>query len=135
MSYIAKCQCERVCVECQTEPEMVWACHCHACQRRTGAPVAVIAYFRAETLNFSGDKREFVRYGDGGAKVTNYFCLNCGTTVHYEAPEVLPGLMAIDSGLFNEKNFPKPSMACYTKRRCSWLLPFEDVPSFEAAPT
>lgn len=44
MSRIAHCSCGALRVEVSGEPALVAACHCIACQRRTGSPFGVTTY-------------------------------------------------------------------------------------------
>ncbi len=94
----------------------------------------MIGYFPNGSARLQGRASEYIRIGDGGSEVTHYFCPNCGTTVSYEAPEVLPGLTAVDVGCFNDSTFPKPTMSAYSKRRHHWIEPIEGAANFEGQP-
>ena len=134
MSRNGKCQCEALTVTCEGEPQIVFECHCHACQQRTGSIMAVIGYSPNEGVTRQGKSSEYIRIGDGGSKITHYFCPNCGTTVYYEAPEVLPGLTAVDVGCFNDSEFPSPTMSVYGKRRYHWVSQIEGIPNLDGPP-
>ena len=134
MTRTAKCLCGSLAVTCEVEPVQIFECHCHDCQRRTGSPMAVIAYFPNEALESDGEAKRYLRIGDAGSRITHYFCPNCGTTLFYEAPEVFPGLTAVPVGCFNDSNFPEPKMSFYGKRRYHWLHPIEGAENFDEAP-
>ena len=76
----------------------------------------------------------YVRVGDGGSELTHYFCPKCGTTVYYEAPAILPNLTAVDAGLFNDPDFPKPAMSIFAKRKYHCVPTLQGIKEFEAGP-
>jgi len=49
----AQCACGSLRVETTAEPKLVLMCHCEECQRRTGAPYGVSAYFDELKGSFS----------------------------------------------------------------------------------
>lgn len=46
----AQCQCGQLGLEGPDRPLITIACHCNACQRRTGAPFGVLAYYRRDQV-------------------------------------------------------------------------------------
>jgi hypothetical protein len=48
LTRIALCCCGSLRAEATSEPALVAACHCIECQRRTGSPFGVSAYFPKE---------------------------------------------------------------------------------------
>jgi len=90
-----------------------------------------MGYFPNDATTRAGEFNEYIRLGDGGTKVTHYFCPKCGTTVYYEAPGLLPGLTAVDIGCFNDSDFPVPTVSAYGKRRYRWMSPIEGIIQFE----
>ncbi|TIW65491.1 MAG: aldehyde-activating protein, partial [Mesorhizobium sp.] len=53
-SRIASCACGQLQIRCQREPDIVSLCHCLDCQRRTGSPFGVAAFFDAATTEITG---------------------------------------------------------------------------------
>ena len=71
----ARCSCGAVTLSLPEEPsKLVVACHCIDCQRRTGAPFGVGAYYPAEVVAISGTSKEFTHAAASGGKIHNYFC-------------------------------------------------------------
>ena len=71
----ARCSCGAVTLSLPDEPsKIVVACHCIDCQRRTGAPFGVGAYYPAEVVTISGTSKEFTHAAASGGKIHNYFC-------------------------------------------------------------
>ena len=91
---LARCGCGALTLTVPEAPLMVVACHCRDCQRRTGAPFGVGAFYRAEAVAISGERREFVRPAESGAMVHNSFCPACGTTLCWTA-DALPGVIGV----------------------------------------
>jgi hypothetical protein len=68
MTRIAHCCCGSLRAEATGEPVFVGACHCRECQRRTGAPFGVSAYFPKEHLRTEGPSKAYLRGKRFGAK-------------------------------------------------------------------
>src|SRR6202051_5278814 len=94
----ARCSCGAVTLSFPEEPsKLVVACHCIDCQRRTGAPFGVGAYYPAEVVNISGTSKEFTHAAASGGKIHNYFFPHCGSTVYLETQKLL-AMIANESG-------------------------------------
>ncbi len=118
----ATCSCGSLRAQCSGDPELVSLCHCVSCQRRTGAPFGVAAFFRKENVEIIGPYKDFERSSDAGFRLVFHFCANCGSTVFWE-PTRKPDMLAIGVGFFGEKDFPSPVKEVYTECRHSWVLP------------
>jgi hypothetical protein len=120
MVRVAHCTCGQLRADLTGEPEFVVACHCEACQRRTGALFGAGAYCKREQVKLSGESKTYTRVADSGFKFTTYFCPTCGTTVYWESDR-MQGLLGIAVGAFFDPNFPKPQRAVYDRSRHHWL--------------
>jgi hypothetical protein len=114
------CACGQLRVECEGEPMTVALCHCRDCQRRTGGPFCVAAFFPREALKPSGEVREYRRPSDSGADVVFRFCPECGSTVWWEGLR-FPDRIAVATGAFADPDFPAPTRAVYAQHRHRWL--------------
>ncbi|MGB7405982.1 MAG: GFA family protein [Pacificimonas sp.] len=119
----ASCACGQLSAKVAGEPYATVICHCRACQKRGGAPFGVGAYFRRDQVELSGDTRTFVRKGESGADLQNYFCPECGTTVYW-LTELHPDGLAIAYGLFGDTPLPVPDRSVWEVTRHDWV----DVP-------
>src|SRR5258708_13215822 len=81
----ARCSCGAVTLTLPAPSKLVIACHCIDCQRRTGAPFGVGAFYPAEVVTISGTPKEFIRDAATGGKVHSYFFPNIGSTIYCEA--------------------------------------------------
>ena len=136
MTRVAQCHCGQVKIACAGEPNPVIMCSCQLCQRRTGSPIHIGAWFPIEDVRIEGETKEFTRTtGDQGMEVTFNFCPNCGTSIWWRGvSRALAGRIGIAGGCFADPDFPPPSVAIYDKRRHPWINTPEGVPCFMEMP-
>jgi hypothetical protein len=73
------CQCGAVRYAIAAEPITVYACHCHDCQRQTGAAFALSMVVPRDAIRITaGRAREWLRPGTAAASGTPTLCLFCG---------------------------------------------------------
>ena len=116
----ARCSCGAIALSLPGPPNVVAACHCLACQRRTGAPFGVGAFYPLEAVTISGTPKEYVRFGESGGKVRCYFCPDCGSTVCW-APDKLPGMIGVAVGAIADPNFPAPIKSVFERSKHAWV--------------
>jgi hypothetical protein len=116
----AACCCGALRVTCMGTPSSVAACHCGACQRRTGSVVGLAAFFPEAAVTIAGAARCFTRGSDAGPSITFHFCPECGSTVYWR-PERKPGIVAVAVGAFADPSFPGPAKAVFEAQRPAWL--------------
>lgn len=116
----AQCRCGGITVALTEPSQLVVACHCIDCQRRTGAPFSVGAFYRAEAVTISGTAKQFSRPGDSGGMVHAYFCPNCGSTVYWKA-ERLPTMIGVAVGAMADPNFPAPARSIFEQSKHAWV--------------
>lgn len=116
----ASCCCGALSVTCAGKPSRVSACHCLACQKRTGSALSVQARWPADKVTFAGEARVWARTADSGATVLYHFCPECGSTVWY-VTESADDSVAVPVGLFTDPAFPAPTRSVYEARRHEWV--------------
>ena len=116
----ARCSCGAVSLSLPGPSKLVVACHCLDCQRRTGAPFGVGAFYPAEAVTLSGTPKEFVRAAASGGKVRSYFCPDCGSTVYWKADN-LPALIGVAVGAIADPKFPGPARSVFEQSRHDWV--------------
>jgi hypothetical protein len=116
----ARCSCGALTLTLPERPRLVVACHCLDCQRRTGAPFGVGAFYPVEAVAISGALKEFARDGASGGKVHNAFCPHCGSTVYWKA-DSLPSLIAVAVGATADPNFPPPVRSVFERSKHPWV--------------
>jgi hypothetical protein len=119
----ASCSCGQLRVAVEGEPVRISACHCLACQKRTGSTFGVQARYAREQVKIEGRASQYERVADSGNALRFHFCPECGSTVYWELG-ALPAFIAVAVGAFADPSFPAPAFSVYEARRHHWV----DVP-------
>ena len=131
----AQCACGSVAITTAVDAQpLVVACHCQACQRRTGSPFGLIAYFLAEQVDIAGETSAFIRTADSGRKFTSHFCTACGTSIWFES-ERIPHMLGVAVGAFADADFPQPLRSVWEGTRHPWTSLDPLIPRFEQGAT
>src|SRR6202521_1293052 len=100
--------------------KIVVAFHCIDCQRRTGAPFGVGAYYSADVVAISGTSKEFTHAAASGGNIHNYFCPQCGSTVYWKLSN-MPRLIAVAVGAMAEPKYPAPVISVFEESKHDWV--------------
>lgn len=115
----AHCSCGQLRAEAGGEPLIVSLCNCTHCQRRTGSPFGLGAWYPKDQVKISGDYKTYRRRIEG-REVPNHFCPDCGGVVLWEASK-REGLIAIAVGMFADPDFPPPARSIYEDTKHRWI--------------
>ncbi len=127
----ARCSCGALTLSVPAGPSrVVIACHCIDCQRRTGAPFGVGAYYPAELVGISGTAKEFTHVAASGGNIHNYFCPQCGSTVYWKLRN-LPALIAVAVGAMADPNYPAPVLSVFEQSKHEWVRIYGAVEHFQ----
>jgi hypothetical protein len=116
----AQCACGALTLELREQSILVVACHCLDCQRRTGAPFGVGAFYAIDTVIISGAAKEFTRDAASGRKVRMYFCPDCGSTVYWK-PDFLPSVIGVAVGALADPKYPAPARSIFEQSKHDWV--------------
>ena len=125
----ALCQCGQLRVTTVGDPDLVMACNCLVCQRRTGSPFGMGAYFRREAARTEGEPRIYLRVADSGLDVAIRFCPECGTSVYWTA-DIRPEHVGVAVGCFGEPGFVEPARVIWCESKHPWVRFPDGVPEF-----
>jgi len=102
------CQCGAVRYVTNDQPVRAMACHCTACQLRTGAAYGIGVYFHDNDVQLlQGELNTFQFASDSTNRwIRNEFCKACGATVFWTL-EMRPGLRAVAGGSFDDPDWFK----------------------------
>ena len=117
---LASCQCGHLTARIGTSTDQIVACHCTACQRRSGSPFGVIAYYPKDAIVLSGNATEYSRLSDSGNRFTGGFCPTCGTTLWFRS-EAKPDAIGIAVGTLANPDFPAPVRSVWEERKHQWV--------------
>lgn len=129
----ATCACGQLSAVCEGEPTVV-ACNCTWCQRRSGSPYGLGAYFKRSSVRTTGESTVFARPAPQGRKITNHFCPSCGSTVFWFL-DLRPDEVGVSVGCFADPSFPQPARAVWTQHQHHWVRFPESAELFERART
>ena len=115
----ARCLCGAVGAAMPAMPIFVIACHCTACQARSGGPFGAGAYFAVDDVVLVGEVREYARATDSGGWLRNRFCPTCGVTVHWIIDR-RPDLIGIAFGTITGLAPDAPLHSLYERSRHDW---------------
>ena len=116
----ARCSCGAVILTLSGPPALVVACHCPDCQRRTGAPFGVGAFYPVDAVAVYGTSKQFTRNAASGGKVHSYFCANCGSTLYWKADN-LPSMFGVAVGALADPDFPAPAKSVFEQSKHHWV--------------
>lgn len=125
----AKCQCGQLSVILPGPAQTVVACHCSYCQRRSGSPFGVLAYYPVEALKISGTSRRYERPTASGGKFETYFCPTCGSSVYAKAAKH-PSMLGVAVGAINDPGFPAPARSVWEEGKHKWVTMPEQTERF-----
>ena len=126
----ATCGCGQLRVTTVGDPDLVIACSCMACQRRTGSPFGVGAYFCKETVSAEGEAGTYTREADSGLTVSINFCPSCGTSVYWFA-QLRPDHYGVAVGCFGEPGLLEPARVVWNESKHPWVEFPDGVPVFD----
>jgi hypothetical protein len=115
----ASCSCGALSIGTAGEPIKVSACHCRACQARTGSAFSVAVFFLIDQTAPAGAAGRYVRLGDSGQPVEFHFCPTCASTVFWY-PAFRPGWVGVALGCFDDASL-RPTQAVYEQDRRPWV--------------
>ncbi|HWB75354.1 MAG TPA: GFA family protein [Nannocystaceae bacterium] len=117
----ASCQCGNLIATIDEGAEpLIAACHCRECQKRSGSPFGVMAYYPRDAVAIRGAASEYTRPTDEGGTFTNGFCASCGSTLYGRA-SAYPEITGITVGTITDPSFPAPSRSIYEQSRHAWI--------------
>jgi hypothetical protein len=116
----ARCTCGALSVTAASEPVKISACHCHACQRRTGSAFSVAVFYDRDRVTLNGPSKTFTRPGDSGQNVEFHFCPTCGTSILWY-PGFRPEWAGVAIGCFADAGPGGPTQAVYEDLRQPWV--------------
>jgi hypothetical protein len=117
---IAACECGGITVTVTAAPQMVHACSCLDCQRRSGSAFSYSAFFPEAAVTIGGEPKRWRGSSDAGRWGEANFCPTCGVTV-FSRLEALPELVCVAVGCFSDPDFPAPAKLYWNSRRHHWL--------------
>eukprot|EP01037_Dinobryon_pediforme_P018246 gene18246-18504_t len=116
----AQCQCGQLKVRVLGPTTAVVACHCADCQRRTGSPFGVAAYYPHDQVKVEGRTCRYDRGTALGGVFENYFCPDCGSTVFFRGAKN-PDVTGVAIGAFVAPHDMVPIRSVWEQNKHAWV--------------
>jgi hypothetical protein len=126
---LAQCLCGQLTAEISGTTDQIVACHCLECQRRSGSPFGVIAYYPATAITLAGDAHHYSRTADSGNLFTQHFCPICGTTL-WCVSSAKPDAIGIPVGTIADPDYPAPARSVWEQSMHGWVSVPDEIPHF-----
>ncbi len=116
------CQCGAVRYEIAAPPAVVYACHCTACQRQSGAAFAMAAVIPQDAFRVvRGTPKVFARRTSPTKVMECWFCGDCGTRLwHVPGGAAYPN-RNIKPGTLDDTSWLTPTMHFWTRSKQPWV--------------
>jgi hypothetical protein len=111
-------------------PPRVTLCFCTDCQRRSGGPFGIAAYYAADGLELPALPHR-TRTSDAGRWLREHHCAVCGSVLFY-AFALREGVVGIPLGLIDGAAHLAPDRAVFCRNKPPWVSLPPGVPAFEA---
>jgi hypothetical protein len=116
----ASCACGAFRVTAMGTPEVVNACSCFNCQKRSGSAFSYTAFFPNGSITTEGEARSYREMRAAGRWHEVRFCASCGVAV-VSRLEVFPHLTGVAVGCFGDPSFDAPDGFYWAARRHHWI--------------
>ena len=121
MARVASCSCGQLSISISGNPDLVAACNCRHCQKRTGSIFGVSSYWPKSAVEaISGKSSIHRRKSDAGRMEDLHFCPECGNTVFWYG-ELFRDSIGIAVGNFADPSFPAPDRAVFCESKHPWI--------------
>ncbi|MGY3571880.1 GFA family protein [Vibrio sp. SCSIO 43135] len=129
------CQCGQVSYQLKAEPKMVIACHCTECQKLATSPYSVTAIVATDSIEFTGELKEWQRMAESGNKNCAAFCPECGNRVYHYNPDDMSTLkLKLKPVHLEDASLFEPQAHVWVSEKLSWVDIPEGVKTFPKQP-
>jgi len=126
------CHCGAIRYEVTGEPLHHALCHCADCRRSAGAPMVGWTMFpEAQVRIVKGEPKTYTSSEHG----RRLFCAACGTGLFYTNAAMLPGMIDVQSGTYDDPEAFPPGAHIQSAERLGWMESAHELPSFERYPS
>jgi hypothetical protein len=123
------CDCGRVRYALRGAPLLVYACHCHDCQTRSGSAFSLTAVINTADLVVTGPAAARQVIPRSGQTKQSWFCSECQVPLHAVA-DAAPDYASIRVGTFDDARWAKPIAQAFVESAIPWAI----IPGIAAIP-
>lgn len=129
------CQCRKIRFQLLKDPLVVYACHCHDCQKQSSSGFGISVWVNiGEFRLVSGVLSSWVTQADSGVMKECSFCADCGSRICHSGV-CRTGILSVKGGSLDEMGKLKPIAHIWMQRAQPWMrellggeLLFDDQP-------
>jgi len=113
------CLCGKIRYTITEAPQLVYTCHCTACQRLTSSAFSTGIIVPETAFRMSGiEPRPLQRTADSGRTNTRWVCPECATWV---ASPPRDGVMRVRAGTLDDTSWLRPTRDIWTRSKQPWV--------------
>jgi hypothetical protein len=106
----------------QAEPQALFTCHCHQCQKQSGSAFGMALWLRYSAFEVLGELGNWVRDTPLGRPMRCQFCPQCGTRLfHWSSTD--PGVVSIKPGTLDDTAWLVPRGHIWLESGQRWAHP------------
>ena len=125
------CHCGAIRYQIEGKPIVHALCHCVDCRRHAGAPMVGWTMYTEDALKVTKGTPKVYESSEHGRR---QFCADCGTGLFYTNANVLPGIVDIQSGTYDDPDAVPAMVHIQTAERLRWMERAHELPTFERYP-
>ncbi|HEY2048868.1 MAG TPA: GFA family protein [Caulobacteraceae bacterium] len=115
------CVCGFIRYSLAAAPLLAYACHCHDCQKATGAAFTLTLVIRTADLQVSGAPEITSSSLRSGRVIERSFCPKCRVPVFSMAP-VAPDYMSLRAGTLDDASWVVPISQSFVESAIPWAV-------------
>ncbi|WFB34338.1 GFA family protein [Kiritimatiellota bacterium B12222] len=127
------CQCGAVSYILKAAPLKMIACHCTECQKLSTSAFSITALVPADSIEFTGEMKEWSRGSDSGNENAAKFCPHCGNRIYHYNPAD-PSTLKLKIASISDTRVIQPTMHTWVSQKQAWFDIPPGVTVFEKQP-
>lgn len=125
MSRSARCLCDAIEIEVETDARLLINCHCHFCRHAHGAAFVTTTPVPDAGFRIVRGEAHVARH------VGRFFCRDCGTRL-FNRSDSFPGVTMLVVACLDEEPTAAPSMHLNLESKAPWYDILDAAPRFDA---
>ena len=131
-TFDGSCACGEIRYRMEDKPLVVHCCHCHWCQRETGASFALNAMIESDRVTvLTGQPEKVDTPSNSGKGQTIWRCPSCKVALWSHYADAQDKLNFVRVGTLDEAGRLPPNMHIFTSSKQPWVVIPDGQPVFE----
>ena len=127
------CLCRKIRYEITETPQLVYTCHCTACQHQTSSAFSLgVAVPETGFRLTSGEPRALQRVTDSGRLNSRFVCPDCASWL-YSQPR--GGVVRVRAGSLDDTSWLRPTRHLWTRSKQPWVTFANGDEMFDGQPS